>query len=1842
MAGQSLNLKLNLTPTMDVKAINTMLTQLKNAMGKAGDSIKLIDEKKYAAEMDKIEREARKAAAEYDKIFNSAAKINDEIIKQGKAAERLAEQGLREARIEAEKLAAELKDSLGGQTFKTANEYAKAFDKTLRQTKKTLEQQQKALHVMKEAGKTGTEEYKKLEKEIGDTEKQLRKLKSATEKIKFDVNAKGATTETKKFGSVLGNVISQGGMLTKAFAFTQVAQSMQLVSGALASFTDPFIELDKQVQNIGTLGVKNFKEFSDLSVRLASSVPDSAATIAQGVYQAISAGMQGTNQEIMEFVEVAAKAGVAGLATTEESVNALTSVMNAYGMQASEAQTVSNTFFAAIKLGKTSFGELNQALANVIPAASAAGVEFDEVAAMIAQMTALGVPTAQASTQIRQAIVELQKPGKALADVMKNVTVEIDGVKQKLTESNMAAVLEKQGLTATLQNIQGAAKDMGLSMTQVMSSSEAASAALLVTGDNAKRASATLAGVRNEIIDNAAVGAYEAAADGIGVQIEIMKNKVQALFSGLFETVGSGVTTTLGAFQQLGPALTSLASLGTLFPVGKVKEFALSLLGKLIPSIVATDVATKTTTFSLKAMSTAMLTTPWGIAITAAVALGAAFFALHKSAEELAEEQLEEAQAMETSAKKKIEVNKRNQELSKSNTDLIKNYEDLNKEYQKTGKKTEEYDKTLRRLAKAYPGVIDEQKPYKENVEALRKAQGELTDEQKKQIEQNKKLITEYEQLGNKSERTKEEQQRYEEVIQKLNKEYPGIIGNTGSFSDEIARLKDESQYATGEMIKLRAEMNKLSKESQVATRNRISAQANNLRVGIDTVIEDVISGNGKEMNVKEVVGKFVDAMYKETTSSGVEDVKNKLINFIWNPKGTDISMIKNISEKEAEKYRFWISQIFNPKNGALESGKSYDEIIAQIEKFVEQRNNVLRYRPNNKEGLGAEIVESTKAQIKKANTDSELETILRNFNAKLITMLSGDKFVDLRENLTGQIQGIIDGRRQQIEQEKSAADAGKKSNDETRSAIQNAALLYKQKASLIKQEQKQGDLEQANLRRASGRKKNDYDALQIQQRALEASKKQLKAFEDAYHVTKGKDGTVSLGLTVDDKDKDKIPELIGTFQDLQNSVMEAEGKIKETKFELGIKVDEKDVSDAKNKLMTLETAFYEGGMDGDEYYSQVSDMLLSVKDKLKANQNTKLELETNLSSVLDDSKEAEKIKKSLSDLEEDTNKALEDEAAIYDVLNKRAEIQAELAEKAKEEHLESLRASAEYENKLNNISIGVTMRVSQDVNDRQEDNELSKLEEKKEQELITEEEYDKKREEIEDKHEKIRSMLDAVQKGVGIEAERQHQAKLLKIKADALKKERFIADEKIKKLKELIQKETDPEEKKKLQAKLNATLNSRTLIDAELNATNKALETKGDLLKGNAEALQEGITEIFSSTGDPEAMKESWREMFGVLAGGLKTYASGIVTKLVIGQLGIDASGGLASLVLIPAITGLVNAAMSAILSPILSGLASFSTGGKVTDPTVAVVGDNDYSPEWILRDFDIVAIVAEQTKQFTSIMESSLDRYFRKSDISQQNMMDWVKVMQGEIADLPATFKDLQAASISIATGLFKENNLRINSVLARQVENQRLYMNEMEKIYSHFLKFGITPGILRKILEEKVVKKQLSDKQKAGLLTKEDFNRKMDQLSGIQKSIFRELRDGGKLSENNFRMLTASLKNEMKEIRITGFDQLKSSGDQFLSRLDTISRSMAINKDETEKSLNIITQEQRTAFDNEQIYQLIDAINSAGNEINIRLDKIIYAIESLPAYVQIDSNDITDEVNRRNRERKFRKRV
>ena len=164
------------------------------------------------------------------------------------------------------------------------------------------------------------------------------------------------------------------------------------------------------------LADEEFTDFSKQVQTLESDLGVDAVESANALYQAISAGIPKEN--VLEFLEIATKAAIGGVTDTETAVDGLTTVINAFKLPMSDAQKVADLMFTTVKGGKTTFEELSASLFNVAPIAAASGVSFEETAAALATMTKQGVKTAQATTQLRQEMVALQKPTADMQNVI--------------------------------------------------------------------------------------------------------------------------------------------------------------------------------------------------------------------------------------------------------------------------------------------------------------------------------------------------------------------------------------------------------------------------------------------------------------------------------------------------------------------------------------------------------------------------------------------------------------------------------------------------------------------------------------------------------------------------------------------------------------------------------------------------------------------------------------------------------------------------------------------------------------------------------------------------------------------------------------------------------------------------------------------------------------------------------------------------------------------------------------------------------------------------------------------------------------------------------------------------------------------------------------------------------------------------------------------------------------------------------------------------------------------------------------------------------------------------------
>ena len=241
-----------------------------------------------------------------------------------------------------------------------------------------------------------------------------------TIQIVIKADGSSAVSGIKNVTNSLGNIGKMaGGAVVAGIGAATVA-----IAGLGAAGLKSFVEFEQGMNEVFTLlpGISGeamsemtgqVKEFSKEFGTLPNEV-------VPALYQAISAGVPSEN--VFTFLETAQKAAIGGVTDLETAVDGISSAVNAYGVDVLSAADASDIMFTAVKLGKTNFDQLSRSLFNVIPTASNAGVEFGNVAAALAVMTAQGVPTSVATTQLRQMLVELADSESVVALAFKDLS----------------------------------------------------------------------------------------------------------------------------------------------------------------------------------------------------------------------------------------------------------------------------------------------------------------------------------------------------------------------------------------------------------------------------------------------------------------------------------------------------------------------------------------------------------------------------------------------------------------------------------------------------------------------------------------------------------------------------------------------------------------------------------------------------------------------------------------------------------------------------------------------------------------------------------------------------------------------------------------------------------------------------------------------------------------------------------------------------------------------------------------------------------------------------------------------------------------------------------------------------------------------------------------------------------------------------------------------------------------------------------------------------------------------------------------------------------------------------
>lgn len=180
-------------------------------------------------------------------------------------------------------------------------------------------------------------------------------------------------------------------------------------------------------------------DFSEGIRRMSVDFGESTGVLAKGLHSILEASVP--PQEAMNVLGVSAKAAKGGLTDVGTAAEAITTVLNAYGLSASNAADVSDWLFTIAKKGHTSFAELATSIGPIAGLAGTVGFSMEELGAAISSMTKKGMKTEGAINTVQGVILSFISPSKDAAEAARSLGFEMSSA--TLKSEGLAGIFER-------------------------------------------------------------------------------------------------------------------------------------------------------------------------------------------------------------------------------------------------------------------------------------------------------------------------------------------------------------------------------------------------------------------------------------------------------------------------------------------------------------------------------------------------------------------------------------------------------------------------------------------------------------------------------------------------------------------------------------------------------------------------------------------------------------------------------------------------------------------------------------------------------------------------------------------------------------------------------------------------------------------------------------------------------------------------------------------------------------------------------------------------------------------------------------------------------------------------------------------------------------------------------------------------------------------------------------------------------------------------------------------------------------------------------------------------------
>lgn len=375
--------------------------------------------------------------------------------------------------------------------------YKESIDQTKEKLKALKLTKEKVDKDMANGTEINEKQYRELQREISFTESSLKKLEKQSDSASKEFSILGKKSEELEAGMKKISKVASVGVIAVGTASVKASLDFDDALAKVSTISD------EQEMSLDTMKEK--------ILVLSKETGIAAADIANNVYDAISAGQK--TGEAVNFVGNSTKLAKAGFAEAGQSLDLLTTILNAYGVESEKATEISDMLIETQNKGKVTVGELSTSMGKIIPTAKGFKVSLDQICTGYAIMTSKGIKSAETTTYMNSMLNELGKSGTKASKI----------IKEKTGKSFQDLMSDGKTLGDVLKILDDNAKANNQSLSDMFGSADAGKAALTLLSNGSQSFNNSLKYMNNS------TGATQKALEKLQTPAERVRKQLNEL-----------------------------------------------------------------------------------------------------------------------------------------------------------------------------------------------------------------------------------------------------------------------------------------------------------------------------------------------------------------------------------------------------------------------------------------------------------------------------------------------------------------------------------------------------------------------------------------------------------------------------------------------------------------------------------------------------------------------------------------------------------------------------------------------------------------------------------------------------------------------------------------------------------------------------------------------------------------------------------------------------------------------------------------------------------------------------------------------------------------------------------------------------------------------------------------------------------------------------------------------------------------------------------------------------------------------------------------------------------------